>query len=89
MGKLIAGLVLSAFFSAWAMAAEPAPAKNAEELEAETVRKTCDCVRQHPSGFPYIEQRMTFCKTYKDAAGHVKSFDCLNCYALCSDKPAS
>lgn len=59
----------------------------AKNGEVETVRKTCECVRRHPNGFPYIEQRITTCKTYKNAQGHVKAMDCLNCYALCSDKP--
>jgi hypothetical protein len=76
-------LLLSALFSVSTFAGEPDGAKN---REVETVRKTCECVRRHPNGFPYIEPRITTCKTYKNAQGHVKSLDCLNCYALCSDK---
>jgi hypothetical protein len=59
------------------------------ELSVTPVRKTCDCVRQHPSGFPYIEPRITECKTFKDAQGKVKSIDCINCYTVCSTKPTS
>jgi hypothetical protein len=68
-------------------AAKSEAAKNGDQIE--TVRKTCECVRRHPSGFPYIESRITTCKTYKSAQGHVKSLDCTNCYSLCSDKPTS
>ncbi|NTV94124.1 MAG: hypothetical protein HGA75_01745 [Thiobacillus sp.] len=80
-------LFVTTLFSAFALAADNEGAKTTEAVES--VRKVCDCVRKHPSGFPYIEQRITTCKTYKNADGHVKSLDCLNCYALCSDKPAS
>ena len=69
--------------------AQAAETEGARSDAIEAVRKVCDCVRKHPNGFPYIEQRITTCKTYKNAEGHVKSLDCLNCYALCSDKPAS
>lgn len=72
-----------------ALAASQDASGQGNGLTTQTVRKTCDCVRQHPSGFPYIEQRITECKTYKDAQGKVKALDCMNCYAVCSDKPAS
>lgn len=78
-------LLLSAFFSVSAAGGESDGAKN---REVETIRKTCECVRRHPNGFPYIEPRITTCKTFKNAQGHVKALDCLNCYALCADKPA-
>lgn len=71
-----------------AVATAGAEADGAKNGEVESVRKTCECVRRHPNGFPYIEPRITTCKTYKNSQGHVKSLDCLNCYALCSDKPA-
>lgn len=89
MRKIIIGYLLFAAtsFGASVALAEDEGVKNGASVE--TVRKTCDCVRRHPNGFPYIEQRITTCRTYKNAEGHVKSFDCLNCYALCSDKPAS
>lgn len=77
-------LFLSMFFSTAGIGAE---ADEAKGEAVETVRKTCECVRRHPNGFPYIEPRITTCKTYKNSQGHVKSLDCLNCYALCSDKP--
>jgi len=77
-------LFLTMFFSATGVRAE---ADGVKSDEVETVRKTCECVRRHPNGFPYIEPRITTCKTYKNSQGHVKSLDCLNCYALCSDKP--
>lgn len=76
-------LYLTMLFSAVTVAAETDGAKNGD---VESVRKTCECVRRHPNGFPYIEPRITTCKTYKNAEGHVKALDCLNCYALCSDK---
>lgn len=63
-----------------------AGAESVKNGEVETVRKTCDCVRRHASGFPYIEQRITTCKTYKNEQGRVKSLDCLNCYTLCAEK---
>lgn len=87
MRRIIVGLFVTSWFSGFALAADSEAMKSAESVES--VRKVCDCVRKHPNGFPYIEQRITTCKTYKNAEGHVKSLDCLNCYALCSDKPAS
>jgi hypothetical protein len=72
-----------------AVMASQSTSQNENGLTSQTVRKTCDCVRKHASGFPYIEQRITECKTYKDAQGKVKSVDCMNCYAICTDKPAS
>jgi len=72
-----------------AIAASQDAGAQANGISTQTVRKTCDCVRQHPSGFPYIEPRITECKTYKDAQGKVKALDCMNCYAVCADKPAS
>lgn len=86
MRTIIIGVFLAALFGAPAMAAQADAGKNGEMME--TVRKTCECVRRHPNGFPYIEPRITTCKTYKNAEGHVKSLDCLNCYMICSDKPA-
>lgn len=87
MYKLIVAAFLTALWGAPAQAADSNAGKNGETVE--TVRKTCECVRRHPNGFPYIEPRITTCKTYKNADGHVKAFDCMNCYALCADKPAS
>ncbi len=83
---MAAAFVLAAL-SGPVQAAETDPGKNGESIEM--VRKTCECVRRHPSGFPYIEPRITTCKVAKNGQGHVKSMDCLNCYALCTDKPAS
>lgn len=80
---IVFSLFLTAFFSAVAVGADSDGIKNGG---VETVRKTCECVRRHPNGFPYIEPRITICKTYKNADGHVKSLDCLNCYTICSDK---
>lgn len=79
-------LLLAALGNLAVAAAETDAGKNGEQIE--TVRKTCECVRRHPNGFPYIEPRITTCRTYKNGQGHVKSLDCLNCYALCSDRPA-
>ena len=54
-----------------------------------TVQKTCECVRRHPSGFPIIEPRLTSCKVTLDGRGQVLTTECVNCYSVCSDKPAS
>lgn len=72
-----------------AAAGDQAEVNGAGNGDVETVRKTCECVRRHPNGFPYIEPRITTCKVAKSSQGHVKSLDCLNCYTLCSDKPSS
>jgi hypothetical protein len=82
-------MLLATLVGGVALASEGDGAKNGNGEAVETVRKTCECVRKHPNGFPYIEPRITTCKTYKNGNGQVKSLDCLNCYALCSDKPAS
>lgn len=89
MRTIILGISLlaAALFGTGAFAAETTKVSDGNSVES--TRKTCDCVRKHPNGYPYIEQRITTCKTYKNAEGHVKAYDCLNCYALCSDKPAS
>lgn len=79
-------ICLTLLFAAGVGAAETDGARSGD---IETVRKTCECVRKHPSGFPYIEPRITTCKVAKNGQGHVKSLDCLNCYTICSDKPAS
>jgi hypothetical protein len=85
--SILAAVAFALAVPAFATSQEAASKENG--LSAQSVRKTCDCVRQHPSGFPYIEQRITECKTYKDAQGKVKALDCMNCYAVCTDKPAS
>ncbi|TCJ11758.1 hypothetical protein EZJ19_13950 [Parasulfuritortus cantonensis] len=87
MRTIMTGLLLCAMAGLATATLAADAAKNGEVVE--TLRKTCDCVRHHPSGFPYIEQRIATCKTYKNSQGHVTAFDCPNCYALCSDKPAS
>ncbi|MFA5081949.1 MAG: hypothetical protein WC474_05325 [Hydrogenophilaceae bacterium] len=91
MRTIILGIsvLMATLFGTAVFAAEDGTIKVNNGESVESVRKTCDCVRQHPSGYPYIEPRITTCKTYKNAEGHVKSYDCLNCYALCTDKPAS
>jgi hypothetical protein len=86
MRRIIIGILLATLFGV-----PPALAgSNADKAgdAVETVRKTCECVRRHPNGFPYIEPRITTCRTFKNAEGHVKALDCLNCYAICADKPA-
>ncbi|MDD3528979.1 MAG: hypothetical protein PHS77_03805 [Gallionellaceae bacterium] len=87
MYKLIVAAFLSALLGTPALAANDNAGKNGETVES--VRKTCECVRRNSDGFPYIEPRITTCKTYKNADGHVKAFDCMNCYALCAEKPTS
>ncbi len=88
MRNVIVGVSL--FMTMWlSPVAFGAATENAKGHSVETVRKTCDCVRRHPSGFPYIEQRITTCKTYKNEQGRVKALDCLNCYTLCTDKATS
>lgn len=84
--NIMAVLAFALTVPAYAVSTDAAQSENG--LHAQTVRKTCECVRQHPSGFPYIEPRITECKTYKDAQGKVKTLDCMNCYAICADKPA-
>jgi len=83
--KILAALAFALAVPAFAASHDAGQQDNG--LSTQAVRKTCDCVRQHPSGFPYIEQRITECKTFKDAQGKVKALDCMNCYAVCTDKP--
>lgn len=62
--------------------------RDAKAESTATVQKTCECVRRHPSGFPIIEPRLTSCKVTLDGRGQVVNTECVNCYSVCSDKPA-
>ena len=79
--------LLSLLFTQGSLANPVQGAEAAKSGEAEMVRKTCDCVRRHPSGFPYIEPRTVTCKAAKSGADGVPG--CINCYSVCAEKSAN